>query len=153
MPKSIAGKNPISRLFNVLLPPLNKFILKMPRKLRPKRITINPEIKFTAPLYSRRKLPMVPVKVPIATKITVNPLTNPNAPNKVFFVHCGKKNWLQPFFNFFFHLTFLLLNIPLHSEQQLPHRLQQLRPAVMPLCGHPQRRTHRGCWCGYSHLQ
>ena len=72
MPKSIAGKNPISRLFNVLLPPLNKFILKMPRKLRPKRITINPEIKFTAPLYSRRKLPMVPAKVPIATKITVN---------------------------------------------------------------------------------
>ena len=66
---------------------------------------------------------------------------------------CGKKNRLKPFFDFFFHLTFLLLNIPLHSEQQLPHRLQQLRPAVMPLCGHPQRRTHRGCWCGYSHLQ
>lgn len=86
MPKSIAGKNPISRLFTVLLPPLNKFILKTPRKLRPKRITINPEIKFTAPLYSRRILPMVPANAPIATKTTVNPLTNPNAPDKVFFV-------------------------------------------------------------------
>ncbi len=85
MPKSIAGKNPISRLFTVLLPPLNKFILKTPRKLRPKRITINPEIKFTAPLYSRRILPMVPANAPIATKTTVNPLTNPNAPDKVFF--------------------------------------------------------------------
>ena len=57
------------------------------------------------------------------------------------------------FSHFLIHLTFLLLNIPLHSEQQLPHRLQQLRSAVMPLCGHPQQRTHRGCWCGYSHLQ
>ena len=70
----------------VLPPPLNKFILNMPRKLSPKRITTSPEITFTAPLYSCRKLPMVPAIAPIATKITVNPLTNPNAPDKVFFV-------------------------------------------------------------------
>ena len=62
-------------------------------------------------------------------------------------------NERKPFFDFFFHLTFLLLNIPLHSEQQLPHRLQQSRPAVMPLCGHPPRQIHRGYWCGYSRLQ
>ena len=31
-------------------------------------------------------IPRCRVSAPIATKITVNPLTNPNAPNKVFFV-------------------------------------------------------------------
>lgn len=141
MPKSIAGKNPISRLFNVLLPPLNKFILKMPRKLRPKRITINPEIKFTAPLYSRRKLPMVPAKVPIATKITVNPLTNPNAPNKVFFCAAfsttckigdidgqhGKQagryegdNALQE--------SYCVLHEPLHPFPKIPDNSQPIKP-------------------------
>ena len=47
MPKSMAEKKPISWLFTVLPPPLNKFHLKIPRKFSPKRITTSPEITFT----------------------------------------------------------------------------------------------------------
>ena len=59
---------------------------KIPKKLRPKRITIKPETIFTKVWYSLRKLPKVPAKAPRETKTIVKPKTNPRAQVSVFFV-------------------------------------------------------------------
>ena len=76
-PKTSAEKNPISRVSICLFIPLNILNLKTPKKLSPNMITMAPVITFTAVWYSLRNPPAVPASMPINTKTTVKPSTNP----------------------------------------------------------------------------